>query len=303
MSANIQAMIEQGKRALREGNLVEAQQLLLRATELDESNDEAWLWLASAVDSVEEKRICLENVLVLKPNNSEARRMLAELDRSGGSDLSAGADTFAASADASPRDTSAQPVVEFGDSDPFGDIFSSSSFEVGEGDSSGGPFSSDFEFTPSSRDDVVSYEPAPSAQEAAASSLDPSGDLSSLYDDNDTAASADDDAPDIPVYDDEPESLSDMGLFDERAGVTGAGIFADGTASNVDILADGDDFYESDLDDDDEEDGLALLPDNIRPTRLPGSDETIGAGIVVGLVVLSLLNVAAIVGLVLQWVL
>lgn len=310
MSANVQAMIQEGKRSLREGNRIEAQQLLLRATELDESNEEAWLWSASAVDDAEEKRICLENVLVLNPDNSEAKRMLAELDR-GSSGSPAATESFSsapfidADPGMGPRDTSQQPVVEFGDSDPFGDIFSSSGFEVADGGADGGaaasdgPFSTDFSFSPSTDDDSLSLdaaepdaddEPVAGGLASAPLCADPDEDLSSLYDDDDDFVDA------------EQESLTDMGLFDERAGVTGDGIFADGTASDVDILADDDDFYDSELDDD-EVDHLTLLPDSIRPTRLPGSDEAIGTGVVVGIVLLGLLNVAAVVGLVLQLVL
>ncbi len=304
MSANVPAMIEQGKRALREGNRSEAQQLLLRATELDEQNEEAWLWLASAVDDIEEKRICLENVQIINPNNQEAKRMLAELDRSSGTPaVDAAAFGGFTDAPAGPRDTSAQPVVEFGDDDPFGDIFSSSGFDVGDDGTSKGPFAADFDFATSSQDN----DPFGSSADSAPVVDDPMGDLSSLYDDNDDdlfsdSAPAAQAAPRPAVTDDEDdESFDDMGLFDDRAGVSGDGLFADGTASNVDILADDDDFYDDEFDD--EVDHLTLLPDNIRPTRLPGTDETIGTGVVVGIVVLAVLNVVAIAGLILQLVL
>jgi len=74
-------MIDEGRRALREGNRTQAQQLLLHATELDRYNQETWLWLAAAVDHIEEKRICLENVLVINKDNMQAKRMLEAIDR------------------------------------------------------------------------------------------------------------------------------------------------------------------------------------------------------------------------------
>jgi len=57
-----------------------ARQLLLRVTELDETNIYAWLWLSAIVDSVEDKYTCLKNVLLLDPNNQLARAGLALLN-------------------------------------------------------------------------------------------------------------------------------------------------------------------------------------------------------------------------------
>jgi tetratricopeptide (TPR) repeat protein len=47
--------------------------------ELDEENVSAWLWLSGVVDSLDERGICLENVLALDPNNDAARRGLASV--------------------------------------------------------------------------------------------------------------------------------------------------------------------------------------------------------------------------------
>ena len=84
MSANVQGLIEQGQRALQAGDREEAQQFLMRATELDEGKRDAWLWLAAAVETEEDQRVCLDNVLVLNPENAQAQQMLAELDRNSG---------------------------------------------------------------------------------------------------------------------------------------------------------------------------------------------------------------------------
>lgn len=58
-----------------------ARQLLLRVTELDETNITAWLWLSTVLESLDEKQVCLENVLTIDPNNKAARTGLARLDQ------------------------------------------------------------------------------------------------------------------------------------------------------------------------------------------------------------------------------
>jgi tetratricopeptide (TPR) repeat protein len=46
--------------------------------EIDRENEQAWFWLSQAVESDEKKRICLENVLILDPENEVAKE---ELDK------------------------------------------------------------------------------------------------------------------------------------------------------------------------------------------------------------------------------
>lgn len=75
-SANIDAMVREAKRAIRAGNKAEAQKLLLKATELDQSNEQAWMWLSAVVDTIEDQIICLENVLQINPGNADAKRGL-----------------------------------------------------------------------------------------------------------------------------------------------------------------------------------------------------------------------------------
>jgi hypothetical protein len=75
-SSNVDAMVREAKRAIRAGNKSEAQALLLRATELDQSNEQAWMWLSAVVESIEDQMICLENVLQINPQNADAKRGL-----------------------------------------------------------------------------------------------------------------------------------------------------------------------------------------------------------------------------------
>jgi len=72
MSANIEGMVRSAIEAIRAGNKVEARVLLEKALELDEYHEEAWLWLSGVVENRDEQRTCLENVLVVNPNNERA---------------------------------------------------------------------------------------------------------------------------------------------------------------------------------------------------------------------------------------
>jgi hypothetical protein len=79
MSANVEAMIRAGIDAFRAGNKADARTLLERAIELEEYNEMAWLWLSAVVETPEEQRTCLENVLVINPNSDRAKQGLKSL--------------------------------------------------------------------------------------------------------------------------------------------------------------------------------------------------------------------------------
>jgi hypothetical protein len=55
--------------------------LLLRVVERDERNAPAWLWLSGLVDDPHDRRVALENVLDIDPDNAPARKGLEWLDR------------------------------------------------------------------------------------------------------------------------------------------------------------------------------------------------------------------------------
>jgi tetratricopeptide (TPR) repeat protein len=74
-------LLQAGIAAAKAGQTQEARHVLLRATELDERNEQAWLWLSGVVESIEDRRICLENVLAINPKNSYARAGLTWLDQ------------------------------------------------------------------------------------------------------------------------------------------------------------------------------------------------------------------------------
>lgn len=69
-----------GKEAARQGNKTEAHQLFRRAIEENPYHEQVWLWLASVVETEEDRRVCFENVLELNPLNPTARQQLRKLE-------------------------------------------------------------------------------------------------------------------------------------------------------------------------------------------------------------------------------
>jgi len=74
-----QEILRAGIAAAQAGRREQARDLLLRVVEVDEANVAAWLWLSSVVDSLDDREVCLENVLSLDPGNDAARRGLDAL--------------------------------------------------------------------------------------------------------------------------------------------------------------------------------------------------------------------------------
>ena len=68
-----------GITAAKKGENDRAQELLLAVIEVDEANEQAWLWLSGVVDSDKDRQICLENVLLINPDNAAAKRGLERL--------------------------------------------------------------------------------------------------------------------------------------------------------------------------------------------------------------------------------
>jgi hypothetical protein len=125
MSANVDVMIREGINAYRAGKKDEARTLLLKAVELDEQNEQAWMWLSAVVDTVEDQKTCLENALTINPNNEKARQGLRML-----SEKAAG--SAAVTAPSSP-----QSPAPASDDDAFANL----SFTQGPPPATTGPFS------------------------------------------------------------------------------------------------------------------------------------------------------------------
>jgi hypothetical protein len=285
--ADATALIEMGKRSLSEGDKIAAQKHLLQATEMDETSVDAWLWLASAVDTKEEMRICLENVLVLDEGNQTAQHMINELDR--GENVSRPDEGFGTFTDTVPA-VDDSPI----DTDPFGATFGASSFMGDDSDDSygaGGPFSADFSFSDTEETPPAPAAPVespfePDAEPASTPFVDDSvspftetsspftDELDSLYDEPEPAAPPPVTSPSFEaVYDDNEEEEEE---YD----------------------------YGYDQYNENEPDYLLLLPDDIEPTRIPGSDEPEPASAGNTLViVIGVLNVLALAALVAQFIL
>jgi hypothetical protein len=80
MSTDPAAMVKEGVRLYKANKKAEARSLWEQVTELDPYNEQAWLWLSAVVDSVDDQRVCLENVLYINPDNPNAKKGLAALD-------------------------------------------------------------------------------------------------------------------------------------------------------------------------------------------------------------------------------
>ena len=73
---NVDELLRAGIAAAKAGAREGARELLMQVVELDEESASAWLWLSGVVDSLEDREVCLENVLTLEPGNSAARKGL-----------------------------------------------------------------------------------------------------------------------------------------------------------------------------------------------------------------------------------
>lgn len=73
--------VQQGLAAARVGDMEDARRLLQDATRQTPDNVAAWLALAGVVETLAEKEACFNKVLVLDPDNAEAKAGLARLQQ------------------------------------------------------------------------------------------------------------------------------------------------------------------------------------------------------------------------------
>lgn len=79
--AKIKQLLREGIDAVRDGDKATARDRFEQVTELDEKNERAWFYLAQVVDTDEDRRTALKNVLVINPNNEKARQQMDRLER------------------------------------------------------------------------------------------------------------------------------------------------------------------------------------------------------------------------------
>jgi len=74
-----EAMLQEAREALRQGQHSRARDLLTRLLRADQSNPAYWLWMSAAVESTREQIFCLRAALKVDPANSAARQGLIML--------------------------------------------------------------------------------------------------------------------------------------------------------------------------------------------------------------------------------
>lgn len=79
-SSHTERLYQEAMAALRRGDSAAARDMLTAVVEADQLHEEAWLWLSTVVETEDEQRICLQNVLTINPDSEAARTRLAELD-------------------------------------------------------------------------------------------------------------------------------------------------------------------------------------------------------------------------------
>jgi Tol biopolymer transport system component len=80
LADDLEQLLNDGIAAAKAGNKVEARRLIEEVLAKNDRLERAWLALASLVDTPRERRICLENVLEINPNNERARQAINQLD-------------------------------------------------------------------------------------------------------------------------------------------------------------------------------------------------------------------------------
>jgi hypothetical protein len=75
-SVDFERLMREGRIALDQGDRNLAHELWREAALLDPYNEQVWLSLLDVLDSLEDRRVCLENIVEINPLNAQARRML-----------------------------------------------------------------------------------------------------------------------------------------------------------------------------------------------------------------------------------
>jgi hypothetical protein len=79
LNDDLKAILKQGIEAAQTGNKIIARSYLRQVVEQDPDSELAWMWLTQCVDTNQERRECLEQVLRINPDNEKARNALEKL--------------------------------------------------------------------------------------------------------------------------------------------------------------------------------------------------------------------------------
>ena len=81
----IEQWLQEGIVAAKAGQREQARFRLLDVVEQNQTNETAWYWLYQLFDLSEDKRVCLENLITINPNNEWAQRELRKFPPSSAS--------------------------------------------------------------------------------------------------------------------------------------------------------------------------------------------------------------------------
>jgi hypothetical protein len=295
------ALVKEGITAYKAGNKAQAEEFFRQAVDLDQYSEQGWLWLSAVVDTPEDRRTCLENVLAINPANDAARKGLQKLDEergitplqppsAGGSSPFTDSDEWSGLATSSPSSYFTPPEITSKDYDDWVNNLGIQGKTSNPADAST-PFASP-PITPAftgidmfgDDDDVYTSGPFDAAAPVNA-------DLFQEDDDFDLPEPEPAPAPTARRMSPTP-TVTSPSPGDEP--MRGSARFSESTA-----LYDDDELGELGGD----EDYLEYIPDDIVATRLPGTVERQPLILTLALALLVLLNVGAVALLVYQLVL
>ncbi len=78
-SERFDELFQAGRSAFAMGNLQQAHDFWKEAARLSPFNEQVWLALLDVIDSDEDRRVCLQNILQINPLNIQAQRMLNQI--------------------------------------------------------------------------------------------------------------------------------------------------------------------------------------------------------------------------------
>ncbi len=108
---DIEQWLQDGIVAAKSGQPAQARSLLLDVVEQDQTNEVAWFWLYRVFERGEDKRVCLENLLVINPDNGWASEELRHYVEPANSRAARPAASAAAKRSEAPARPASRPVT------------------------------------------------------------------------------------------------------------------------------------------------------------------------------------------------
>ncbi|MBL8152993.1 MAG: hypothetical protein JNM70_02315 [Anaerolineae bacterium] len=78
-SERFNELVQAGRAALNMGNRQQAHDYWKEAARLNPFHEQIWQMLLDVVDSEEDRRVCLQNILQINPLNTQARRQINQM--------------------------------------------------------------------------------------------------------------------------------------------------------------------------------------------------------------------------------